>query len=388
MKPTHVLFACLSVAMLFACTKAADTTTTPSAGNDATPTPIPVFSTGQAASLVVGQPDMTTVTSGVTTTKFTTPVGVHVSSAGKLYISEFSFSRVLQYNSIPTANGAAVDVVIGTTGTTATDLTNPGGISTDDTYLYVADTNNTRLQVFPLPSADYPTASFSYGQASTSAVVNPTVSSSTMGPKNVFVVTSPSKKVIVADGAYHRVLIFNGTITSNKPAANLVLGQVDMNNGASGVTKMNSPNGIWSDGTRLVIAEGNNHRVRIWNTFPTTDNQSPDVILGQPDGNTNIYNCDYGTAKAHCLYQPVSVTSDGTSLYVADSGNHRVLIWNTFPTTNQQAADKVLGQADLTSSTSGSTATTFNGPNALAYSNNQLFVSDAGNHRVLIFTKQ
>lgn len=389
MKPTHVLFACLSVAMLFACTKAEDATTTPSAGNDATPTPVPVFSTGQAASVVVGQADMTTGSSSFSMSRFTNPTHVHVSSGGKLFVSDFTFSRVVQFTTIPTTNGASGNLTIGTQGTDANDLHNQGGISSDDTYLYVADTSNWRLQAIPLPSADYPNASYAYGQSAPNVANSPSVSSTTMGPKNVFVVTSPSKKVIVADAIYHRVLVFNGTISSNQPAANLVLGQVDMNNGASGTTnKMNSPDGIWSDGTRLVVAEGNNHRVRIWNTFPTTDNQAPDIILGQPNGTTAIYNCDYGTIAANCLYQPKGVTSDGTSLFVSDSGNNRVLVWKTWPTTNQQAADMVFGQPDFATATAGTTATTMDSPNGLSYYNEMLFVADTGNNRVLIFKKQ
>jgi hypothetical protein len=32
---------------------------------------------------------------------------------------------------------------------------------------------------------------------------------------------------------------------------------------------------------------------------------------------------------------------------VADLGNNRVLIWNSIPTTNQKAADVVVGQKDM-----------------------------------------
>src|SRR5258708_12185721 len=47
---------------------------------------------------------------------------------------------------------------------------------------------------------------------------------------------------------------------------------------------------------------------------------------------------------------PVSVTSDGVRLYITDLGHNRVLIWNTLPTQNAQAADVALGQPNLTSS--------------------------------------
>ena len=40
-------------------------------------------------------------------------------------------------------------------------------------------------------------------------------------------------------------------------------------------------------------------------------------------------------AAANNMLTPVSVTSDGTHLFVTDLGYNRVLIWNNIPTTNQ-----------------------------------------------------
>jgi len=47
----------------------------------------------------------------------------------------------------------------------------------------------------------------------------------------------------------------------------------------------------------------------------------------------------------------VSVTSDGTRLFVTDLGHNRVLVWNSIPNANGAAADFALGQPDLTSAT-------------------------------------
>ena len=55
---------------------------------------------------------------------------------------------------------------------------------------------------------------------------------------------------------------------------------------------------------------------------------------------------------------PSGLYSDGTRLFVADKLNNRVLIWNAWPTANGQAADVVLGQAAMTSNGYGTSATT------------------------------
>src|SRR6201999_4188827 len=43
------------------------------------------------------------------------------------------------------------------------------------------------------------------------------------------------------------------------------------------------PRYAFSDGKRLFIADGGNDRVLVYNTIPTTNGVSADVILGEPD---------------------------------------------------------------------------------------------------------
>ena len=64
--------------------------------------------------------------------------------------------------------------------------------------------------------------------------------------------------------------------------------------------------------------------------------------------------------------------SDGTSLYVADGGNDRVLIYSTIPTANAVAADIVLGQTDFVTDAPTDGADTMNAPLSLAWDRRQL----------------
>ncbi|MEM3751741.1 MAG: hypothetical protein QXM65_02135, partial [Candidatus Bathyarchaeia archaeon] len=52
------------------------------------------------------------------------------------------------------------------------------------------------------------------------------------------------------------------------------------------------------------------------------------------------------------LNHPMGVAIDGARLFVADTCNNRVLIWNSIPTTNYAPADIVVGQPNFTSSVS------------------------------------
>lgn len=143
---------------------------------------------------------------------------------------------------------------------------------------------------------------------------------------------------------------------------------------------------IHSDGQRLFIADYPNSRILIWNTIPTTMLQPADVVVGQPDMNSNT--CNNGTISARTLCWPGGVFSTGTKLFVADWNNSRVLIWNTIPTTNFAPADVVLGQPNMTSRASnngGTSPVSLNYPWHLFAAAGKLFVSDYSNGRILIW---
>ena len=70
------------------------------------------------------------------------------------------------------------------------------------------------------------------------------------------------------------------------------------------------------------------------------------MVLGQPDMTSGSAN-NGGFPSATTIYCPSGVSVTGTKLYVADYGNNRVLIWTSLPTPTQQAADIVLGQANI-----------------------------------------
>ena len=49
---------------------------------------------------------------------------------------------------------------------------------------------------------------------------------------------------------------------------------------------MYSPRGVFVSEDHLVVADSGNHRVLIWHGVPERDEQPADVVLGQPDGET------------------------------------------------------------------------------------------------------
>lgn len=114
--------------------------------------------------------------------------------------------------------------------------------------------------------------------------------------------------------------------------ANILLSGIDFNN-TGGALLFNHPMNIATDGTRLLLADTRNNRILIWNTLPE-GNVAPDLVLGQGNFTTN----NPGTGMSGFNW-PVGVATADGKVVVADTYNDRLLIWNTFPTSNAQAAD-------------------------------------------------
>jgi hypothetical protein len=164
------------------------------------------------------------------------------------------------------------------------------------------------------------------------------------------------------------------------PVASAVLGQLDFNTLKSVRRGLYSPKGVASDGTRLVIADSGNHRVLIWNTIPANSFIPPDIVVGQATFNTTS-----SGLSATQLNTPTGVALGGGKLFVADRFNNRVLIWNTIPTVNGAPADVVVGQATMNTASSAASQSGLSQPADVATDGTRLIVADTSHHRILIW---
>jgi hypothetical protein len=242
-------------------------------------------------------------------------------------------------------------------------------------------------------------------------------------------VATDGTRLVVSDTDNNRVLIWNNLPTSTEQGADVVVGQPDFvtdcpnsvgPRNQDGVCtgdvrvpsarSLKGPQGVWIQGNRLFVADDQNHRVLIWNNIPTQNFQPADLVLGAPDF-TSVLEIDLSkkdlNVKPETLLNPVSVTSDGQRVFVADLGHNRVVIWNSLPTRNGQPADVAVGQPDLVSPTANNVtklcqptgqkdangndiyprtcAATLDFPRFALSDGQRLFIADGGNDRVLVF---
>ncbi len=119
--------------------------------------------------------------------------------------------------------------------------------------------------------------------------------------------------------------------------ADIMLSGIDFNNAGSSLL-FNHPGNLATDGKRLALADRNNNRILIWNSLPSS-NEQPDLVIGQKDFTSN----NPGSALDK-LNWPVGVALSNNKLVVADTYNHRILVWDSFPSSNGQAADFELNE--------------------------------------------
>ena len=182
--------------------------------------------------------------------------------------------------------------------------------------------------------------------------VTATINLKQAGLQTPTAVASDGQILVVADTDNNRVLIWKTIPAGNGAPADIVLGQPDFVTSnppfAPTPSNMRGPQGVWIQGTRLFVADTQNDRVMVWNNIPTTNNQPADYVLGEPNLKTApAVTVEDIPPQANNLWSPVSVTSDGQRLFVTDLSHSRVLIWNSIPTANQQPADVVIGQPDM-----------------------------------------
>ncbi len=367
------------------------------------------LSNGASAEVVIGQQNMTATDGNqggsVGASTVYAPRGIY-SDGQKLFIADSANSRILIYNTIPASNNVSADVVVGQQNmtsnsanqggsVTANTLKYPYAVYSDGNKLFVADSYNNRVLIYnSIPTSNNASADVVVGQQDfTHNEINQggSVAANTLeGPYGVY---SDGIKLFIVDGDNNRVLIYNSIPTSNNASADVVVGQPNMtsnsaNQGGSDPTAstLGIPYGVGSNGKKLFISDWGNNRVLIYNTIPTGNNASADVVVGQSSMTTND---DPSAALATNLFLPSDVCSFGSKLAIVDRMINRVLIYNSIPTSNGAGASVVIGQPNTTSSgedQGGSAgANTLDEPRGVAFGGTKMFVSDYDNNRVLVY---
>lgn len=267
-----------------------------------------------------------------------------------LYIADTFNNRILGYNDARLVKpGDFADVIIGQanqyetktnspTGDpeqlTDTGLLTPVGLAVDSSgNLYVADTGNGRVLRFPKPfeqSSKYgQRANLVIGQSGFNIKITDATQRNMARPYGVaFTVDG---HMLVSDFAHSRVLLFrkpSGGDFSNGQSASVVFGQRDFltSTPGTGDTNFNSPMHIAADtDDRLYVVDSGNRRVAIFDrVLSATNNAAPAIALTTFTAEAN------GRQERLGLIQGINVSPRTGEIWVTDTQNNRVMRYPQF----------------------------------------------------------
>ena len=261
--------------------------------------------------------------------QFNSPAGVAVDHAGFVYVADTNNNRIEKF----TTAGAYVGQW-GTTGTGNGQFSGPFGLTVWNGRVYVVDTGNQRVQVFTTNGVYL----FQWG--------TPGLGNGQFG-QPLCVAVDSTAKVYVTDYTQNRVQKFT--------SSGGYLSQ--WGSYGTGGGQFNGMAGISADamGDIYIVDSGNN----IVQVFDVTGFFTSQIGGGGPWPITLNY--------------PLGVTTDGIYPYVADTQDHRIVLSTVggYP----QTAWGVLGAGPGQ----------FNGPHSVAYDAGFIYVADTEQHRIQKF---
>jgi hypothetical protein len=240
----------------------------------------------------------------------------------------------------------------------------PHGITiTNDGTLYVADTENSNIRKIDIQTREVTTLAGNAGKIGAVDGIGAGANFNTPWGIN-----TDGTYIYVADTNNHIIRKVTGTGEVNTLAGNAAApGSVD---GIGTAALFYNPSGITTDGNCLYIADNFNHTIRKINIL-TGESATLAGKAGQP-GSTNAI----GSAARFKYPDSVTISTDGTCLYTADTGNHaiRKIVIQTGEVTTLAGLPGASGSIDGTGANSR-----FYNPRGIIANGTSLYVADTDN---------
>ena len=358
------------------------------------------------ADIVLGQPNFDSDVAnngGLSKSSLFTATDVVVDANGNAYVADARNNRVLIYLD-PKNTDAEADFVLGQpdfdsntcnfngVSPSASTLCQPEGVALDVAgNLYVADGLNNRVLVYLDPLTN---------QVADEVIGQPNFTSITFNDGGFFpsastlfapldVAVDNNGNVLIADSNNNRVLVYLDPLNTNT-VADIVLGQpnftsIIINNGGVTASSLALPTDVKVDATgNVFVADTANNRVLVYNDLINTTDEVADTVFGQPNFTSSTAN--NGGVSAASLSAPSRIEIDALgNVYIGDSVNNRVLEYLT-PLTSDTVADVVLGQLNFTSTVFDVSSSNMANPQGVAIdTEGDIYVADRANSRILIF---
>jgi len=235
----------------------------------------------------------------------------------------------------------------------------PKGIGTDGASFFVADTQNHSIRKTTI------------GGSVTTVAGNPPQAGTIDGAGTAARFLAPAGAAVVGDNVF---VADTGNHTIRKVTSAGAVTTLAGNPGVSGIQNgtgtsalFTNPQGIASAGTDLYVADSGNHAIR-----KVTSAGAVTTFAGSTTGLPGFVD---GTGTAAQFNTPKGIATDGSSLFVADTGNHAIRKIDF-------ATGSVTTLAGTGTAGSANSPAQFNSPEGIAVIGTSVYVADTGNHAI------
>ena len=297
-----------------------------------------------------------------TAAKFSNPSGTAVDSSGTVYVADSANHVIRRITSAGVVTTFAGDGISGSkdgTGSGAQFNTPSAIVINSSGTLFVSDSGNHCIRKITSAGVVSTFAGGSSGFADG-------IGSNAQYNSPQGIVEDSLGNVFVADSGNHRIRSITAAGQVSTLAGQSTSGTTD-DSGTS--ARFNTPIGIAIDSLRnLYVTDKNGHRIR-----KVTAQGGVSTLAGSTSGFTN----DTGTAAQ--FNSPVGIAVDSTgTLYVADTGNHRI---RTVSSTG--VVTTFVGLSNSGTSNGSPSQAQFNSPYSITVGTTGVFyVADYSNHRI------
>jgi DNA-binding beta-propeller fold protein YncE len=282
---------------------------------------------------------------------------------------------------------------------TQAGMSNPSGLGYDsaNNRLYVADNGNDRILVFSVSTiTNGMNASYVLGPSNFTSIGD-SCAQAGVGPLGL-AFDATNNRLFAVNPDCNDVYVYNTSSLSNGMNAAYVLGATGFGGtgGPGGATQstLTLPFGVAFDTANqlLYVGDNNNSRVMVFNVAPGTimNGENASYVLGQPSFTANGANLTQSGMESTT---GLAFDSVNDRLFVADGGYSRVTIYPTASTGgplngNGENASDVLGQISFITNNGATPQSGLYEPTGVTYdsTNNQVYVSDSDNNRVMLFS--
>jgi hypothetical protein len=285
---------------------------------------------------------------------FNGPYGVTTDGAN-LYIADMRNNKirkvVIATGVVTTLAGSGLIGSVDATGLAAS-FNGPLGITTDGTSLYVAEAAGNKIRKIVIATGVVTTIDATGIAASFNSVTS---------------ITTDGANLYATDWGnctIRKIVIATGVVTTL--AGTGFISAVDATGIAAGFY---NPNGITTDGANLYVSDENNNKVRkIVIATGVVTTLAGSGVIGAVDA----------VGVAASFHWPSGITTDGTNLYVAEYGNHKIrkVVIATGAVTTL-AGSGLVGAVDAVG-----IAASFSTPYGLTTDGTSVFVGDSGNNKI------